>query len=91
MIKDSKLDQKSRSQLKRDYQALKDLGIRLARLSKGQLSAIPLSEETRAAVLAAQGMSRNALPRHYRYLASLMAEEDVVAIRAAMAGKLQRN
>jgi ribosome-associated protein len=58
-------------------------------LSNGQLSAIPLSEETRAAVLAAQGMARNALQRHYRYLSSLLAEEDVAAIRAALAGELQ--
>jgi ribosomal 50S subunit-associated protein YjgA (DUF615 family) len=60
------LDEKSRTQLKRDYRALKKLAIGLAGLSKGQLAAIPLSEETRAAALAAQGMARNALHRHYR-------------------------
>jgi ribosome-associated protein len=82
-------DEKSRSQIKRDIRALKDLGIRLAGLSKGQLSAIPLSEKTRAALLAAQGMARNALSRHYRYLSSLLAEEDVAAIRTALTGALQ--
>lgn len=89
MIKDSQTNEKSRSQIKRDFRALKELGIRLAGLSKGQLSAIPLSEETRTAVLAAQGMARNSLQRHYRYLSSLLAEEDVTAIRAALAGELQ--
>ena len=88
-MKDSQLDEKSRSQIKRDIRALKDLGIRLAGLSKGQLSAIPLSEKTRAALLAAQGMARNALSRHYRYLSSLLAEEDVAAIRTALTGPLQ--
>lgn len=82
-------DEKSRSQIKRDFQALKDLGIQLAGLSKGQLQKIPLSDETRAAVLAAQAMARNALQRHYRYLSSLLAEEDVAAIRAAVTGERQ--
>jgi ribosome-associated protein len=68
---------------------LKDLGIQLAGLSKGQLQKIPLSDESRAAVLEAQGMARNALQRHYRYLSSLLAEEDVAAIRAALTGERQ--
>ncbi len=89
MIKDSQADEKSRSQVKRDLRALKDLGIRLAGLSKGQLREIPLSDETRAAIWAAQGMARNALQRHYRYLSSLLAEEDVAAIRTALTGELQ--
>jgi len=89
VIKDSQADEKSRSQIKRDIRALKELGIRLAGLSKGQLSAIPMSEKTRAAVLAAQGMARNALSRHYRYLSSLLREEDVAAIRTALTGELQ--
>ena len=89
MIKDSQADEKSRSQIKRDFRALKELGIRLASLSKGQLSAIPLSEETREAVLTAQGMARNALQRHYRHLSSLLVQEDVAAIRAALTGELQ--
>ena len=88
MIKDSQQDEKSRSQIKRDFRALKELGIRLAGLSKGQLSAVPMSEEARAAVLAAHGMARNALQRHYRYLSSLLAEEDVAAIRTAVTGEL---
>ena len=89
MIKNPLQDEKSRSQVKRDIRALKDLGIRLADLSKGQLRDIPLSEETRKAVLAAQGMARNALQRHYRYLSSLLAEEDVAAIKTALTGERQ--
>jgi len=85
----SAADEKSRSQIKRDIRALKELGIRLAGLSKGQLSAIPLSEKTRAAIRAAQGIARNALQRHYRYLSSLLVEEDAAAIRTALTGELQ--
>ena len=81
--------EKSRSQIKRDFRALKELGIRLAELPKGQLGAIPLSDETRAVVLEAQGMARNALQRHYRYLSSLLAKEDVAAIKLALTGERQ--
>lgn len=88
-MKDPQADERSRSQIKRDFRALKDLGIRLAGLSKGQLKRIPLSDETRAAVLEAQGMARNVLQRHYRYLSSLLAQEDVPAIRAALSGERQ--
>ena len=88
MIENSQQDEKSRSQVKREFRGLKDLGIQLAGLSKGQLRAIPLSEDTRDALLAAKGMTRTALQRQYRYLSSLLAEEDVAAIRAALTGKL---
>lgn len=89
MIENPQREDKSRSQVKRDFRALKDLAIELAALSKGQLQALPLSEETREAMLATHGMARNARARHYRYLASLLAEEDVAAVRSALAGALQ--
>ena len=89
MIKNSQQNQKSRSQIKREFRELKDLGIQLAGLSKGQLRAMPLSEDTRDALLAAKGMTRTALQRQYRYLSSLLAKEDTAAIRAAMTGELQ--
>lgn len=89
MTESSQQDEKSRSQIKREFRELKDLGIRLAGLSKGQLRAVPLSERTRDAVLAAQGMTRSALQRQYRHLSSLLASEDVAAIRVALTGQLQ--
>ena len=89
MIDSSQQDDKSRSQIKREFRELKDLGKRLAGLSEGQLRAIPLSERTRDALLATRRMTRNALQRQYRHLSSLMAGEDVAAIRAALAGQLQ--
>lgn len=89
MSKDPQQDEKSRSQVKREFRELKTLGIQLAGLSKGQLRAMPLSEGTRDAVLAAKGMTRTALQRQYRHLISLLAREDVALIRAALAGELQ--
>ena len=88
-IENSKQDEKSRSQIKREFRALKELGIQLAALSKGQLRAIPLTEETRDALLAAKGMTRRALQRQRRHLTSLLAQEDVDAIRAALTGALK--
>ena len=89
MIENPQQDEKSRSQVKREFRELKDLGIQLAGLPKGQLRAIPLSEKTLEATLASHGMARNALQRHYRYLSSLLVEEDVAAIRAALAVAVQ--
>ena len=82
-------DEKSRSQQKREYGEVKDLGTRLAGLSKRQLRAMAMSADTRDALLATKDMSRNALQRQFRYIASLLVEEDVAALRAALAGELQ--
>jgi len=89
VIKNSQQDEKSRAQIKREFRGLKELGIQLGSLSKGQLRAIPLSEETRTAVLSTHGIARNSLQRHYRYLSALLVEEDVAAIRVALAAELQ--
>lgn len=90
MIKNSDEDDKSRSQVKREFQELKVLGIKLTALSKGQLKAMPMSDRTREALLAAKGMKRTALQRQYRHLISLISEEeDIDTIRAALAGNLQ--
>ena len=89
MIDEPQPDEKSRSQIKREHHALKELGKQIVALSKGQLRAIPLSAKTRDAVVAAKTMTRTALQRQYRYLASLMVDEDASAIRAALSGQLQ--
>ena len=89
MTEDAPREEKSRAQIKRELGALKELGIELAALSPEQLRSIPLSEKTRAAVLQAHGMARNALPRHFRYLAALMADEDAAAVGAALAAARQ--
>ncbi|MBD3867594.1 MAG: DUF615 domain-containing protein [Acidobacteria bacterium] len=82
-------EDKSRSQMKREYGELKDLAKQLAALSRGQLRAVPMSDDTRDALLATHAMPRNALHRQYRYLASLLVEEDIETIRAGLAGELR--
>lgn len=82
-------ERKSRSQIKREFRELKKLGMQLVGLSERQLQHIPLSQKTRAVVLAAKGMTRAALQRQYRYLSSLLAQEDVTSIQGALAGELR--
>lgn len=75
---------KSRSQLKREFQELKELGKRLCELAQGPLRRLPLSEELRTAVLASRSMKRAALQRQYKFITSLLANDDADAIRAAL-------
>jgi ribosome-associated protein len=89
VTRESQEEGKSRSQVKREFRELKELGVQLTALTSGQLSAIPLSGGLRDAVLAAKQMHRNARQRQYRFISSLLVDEDVDAIRAALAGELQ--
>ena len=89
MIKNSQQDEKSRSQAKREAHELKALGIKLAGLSPTQLSAIPMSEDVRAELMAVKGLVRSALQRQCRYIATLLSHEDVAAIQAALTDELR--
>lgn len=81
-------EEKSRSQIKREYRELKELAKRLTELSPGQLQNLPLSDATRDGLKAAKAMTRSALQRQYRYLASRLSEEDADAVKTALAGEL---
>ena len=74
----------SKSERKRQHQALKRLGRELSSLPKGQLDRIPLDENLRHAVLEAARLERSALQRQLRYLASLLAKSDAEAILRAL-------
>ena len=84
MVDSEREERKSRSQVKREFGELKDLGKQLVGLSRGQLQGIPLSQGMREAVLAARGMARGALQRQLRHVSSLMAEEDVASIQGIL-------
>jgi len=78
-------DEKSRSQLKREMQARRDLGEALVELSATRLAKIPLSEETLEAVQDGQRFTRRALKRQLTRIATLMTEfDDEAAIRRAL-------
>ena len=77
----------SKSQQKRESQAIKDLGKRLAALPTEQLARIPLDEPVREAIQLAHRIQnkRSALKRHYQFLGKLLRKRDTDAILAALA------
>ncbi len=75
---------KSRSQQKRDYEEVKDLVSQLIDLPAQKLKLIPLADSVRADIREAGKMSKSALNRQIRFIASRLDDEDVAAIRTAL-------
>lgn len=82
-------EQKSRSQLKREFAALRELGAELVTLKRKRLEALPMSEPTFDAVIAGCTMDRSPLQRQLRRIAGLLEYEDVDAIRSALDDPLE--
>lgn len=82
-------DLPSKSQRKRDMDALQDIGEELTQLNQQQLDSIELPESLRDAVLAARAMKRNeARRRQMQYVGKLMRQVDPLPIRAKLDGFL---
>jgi ribosome-associated protein len=80
-------DLPSKSQRKRDMDALQDIGAELTELNEQQLTSIDLPENLRDAVLAARVMKRNeARRRQVQYIGKLMRQVDPAPIRARLDG-----
>ncbi len=78
-------EEKSRSQLKREMLARRDLGEALVALSAARLAKIPLCEETLDAIHDGQRFTRRALKRQLTRIAALITEfEDEALIRQAL-------
>ena len=76
---------KSKSQFKREMIALQEMGEELVRLNAEQLAKLPLTDELRDAVLAAQGMhARGARYRQMQYIGRLMREVDPAPVQEAL-------
>lgn len=77
----------SKSELKRRYAALQELGEKLVGLSSSQLDSLPLEAELRAAIdQAARIRSHSALRRQRQLIGKLMREADAAAIEEAFLG-----
>ena len=76
--------QKSKSQIKREMQALRDLGVELITLPPSRLEQLPLSPQLQEAVIAARGFKKEALRRQVQHIGGLLREEDAEAIRQAL-------
>lgn len=81
---DESPEEKSKSAVKRELHALKDLGSQLVQLSPKAFAKIPASEELREAIIEARKLERGALQRHLRHIRSLLVNEDNAAIQAAL-------
>ncbi len=75
----------SKSQIKREMNALQDLGKKLLDLKDAQLKKMPISDEMMKAVLESRNITqREATRRHLQYIGKLMRDEDGDAIQYAL-------
>lgn len=82
-------DLPSKSQRKRDMDALQDIGEELTQLNEQQLASVELPESLRDALLAARAMKRNeARRRQMQYVGKLMRQVDPAPIRIKLDGFL---
>jgi ribosome-associated protein len=77
----------SKTQLKRESHAIRDLGKRLVALPADQLARIPLDEQVLDAIALAQRIQnkRSALKRHYQFLGKLLRARDTDPVFDALA------
>lgn len=75
----------SRSEIKRQMEALQQLGKRITELNPQQQAQVPMDETLRRAVEETRRISSNgALRRHMQYIGKLMRKADADAIEAAL-------
>ncbi len=79
----------SKSQIKRDMQARRDLVKQLIALPRDKLAAFSLDESIHDAIRAARKMERGALVRQVRYIAGLISEADTARISTELEAQMQ--
>ena len=84
MTEDNEELTKSKSQVKREMQALRDLGEELVDLPAGELKKFEFSESLHDAILLAQNSKREALRRQLQHIGKLLREEDDAVIRKTL-------
>lgn len=77
--------EKSKSQVKRELDALKALGKELMALSTKDLEKLDLSEDLLYAVTKAQSMSKGALKRQVGFIGGILSREDHAKIQSDLA------
>ncbi len=71
----------NKTQLKREMKVLHDLGRELVELAQNKLEDVTLSERMYDAIVSAKKMKKSALQRQFRFISSIMGEEDVDTIQ----------
>lgn len=74
----------SKSEIKRDAEALKKLGVELVQLSKNELSKIPLDEDMIYAIELAQKIKKEGYRRQIQYIGKLLRNRDIDPISQAL-------
>jgi len=86
MVDEDDQDRPSKSQLKRDMQALQELGERLVDLPPSRLAQVEMPQDLRDAILLARGITaRGGRKRQLQFIGKLMRQVDAEPIRMAMA------
>jgi ribosome-associated protein len=84
MTDTEEIQTKSKSQIKRELHALHDLGRDLVELPRKALHQIPLTDETREAIVEAKHLKMEALRRKLKHIGKLMRDEDADSIQIAL-------
>ena len=85
-------DFKSKTQLKKEAQALTDLGSTLVKMSPRDLTQIPLDEELRDAIKVAQNIHKHGgLKRQLMYIGKMLRKRDTAPIEAAYQALQERD
>lgn len=84
-LEDDFIEEKSKSQIKREFLALQDLGARLAGLKPEILNRLPLNDALRKALEESPRHTRHiARKRHNQYLGKLLRGHDIEAIQSVL-------
>ena len=82
----------SKSQIKRDADALVALGKKIAGLSKDQFDGMPMSNELREGILAVKKLGKGgAIKRQFKYIGKLLRDSDNEAISQALERQLDKD
>lgn len=74
----------SKSEIKRDAEELKRLGVEMIELGKNGLDKLPLDEELRAAIELAQKIKKEGRRRQVQLIGKMLRQRDVEPIRQAL-------
>lgn len=83
-IEDDEIIYVSKSEIKRDAEALKKLGTELVKLSKNELEKIPLDEDLIYAIELAQKIKKEGYRRQIQYIGKLLRNRDIAPISQAL-------
>ena len=83
-LEDEEIIYVSKSEIKRDAEVLKKLGVELVNLSKNEISKIPLDEDLLYSIELAQKIKKEGYRRQIQYIGKLLRNRDIEPITHAL-------